>query len=272
MEKNARKILIAAVLLLLAVVFALPIADLAARPASHQALIASLDTKVETVLKLTSSSTIASVGISAIPGDTATPIAGKLADLSLYFLLILCVLYTEKYMLSIIGLAAFRVLIPCACLAGMVSLLEGREGFRRLAGKLAVLALALYIAIPLSLSVSDMIYRNYEAAIANTVVEAEELSEETSQLANADANLVSAILNKLSESAISLSGKAAHILSRYVETVAVLIVTACIMPLLGLAFILWIIKMFTGSDAFAGMLLEPAFKKHRRPKQPEEGK
>lgn len=265
MEKYSRKILICAVLLLIAVVFALPVADLASSPATHGALIASIDDKVETVMKLTSSCTVASVGISAIPGDTASPIAQKLADLSFYFLLILCVLYTEKYMLTVIGLAAFRVLIPCACVLGMASLFKTPRGCRKLAVRLAVLAVALYVAIPAAIGLSDFVYCNYETSFASTLESAEQLTEQTSQLTQADGdkNIISAILGQLSESALSLSNKAANILSRFVETVAVLIVTSCVLPLLGLVFIMWIVKLLTGTDAF-GNLIQLAERPHRR--------
>lgn len=265
MEKYSRKILICAVLLLIAVAFALPVADLASSPATHGALIASIDDKVETVMKLTSSCTVASVGVSFIPGDTGTPIAQKLADLSFYFLLILCVLYTEKYMLTVIGLAAFRVLIPCACVLGMASLFKTTRGCRNLAVRLAVLAVALYVAIPAAIGLSDFVYRNYETSFASTLESAEQLTEQTSQLTQADGdkNIISAILGQLSESALSLSNKAANILSRFVETVAVLIVTSCVLPLLGLAFILWIVKLLTGTDAF-GNLIQLAERPHRR--------
>ena len=63
---------------------------------------------METVLKLTASSTAASAGITAIPGDAGTPIAEKLADFSEYGILILCVLYAEKYLLSILGSGVFK--------------------------------------------------------------------------------------------------------------------------------------------------------------------
>lgn len=266
MEKYSKKILICAVLLLVAVVFALPIADLASAPATHGALIASIDDKVATVMKLTSSCTVASVGISAIPGDTASPIAQKLADLSFYFLLILCVLYTEKYMLTVIGLAAFRVLIPCACVLGMASLFSAARGCRKLAVRLVVLALALYVAIPAAIGLSDFVYRNYETSFASTMESAEQLTQETNQLTQADGdrNIISSILNQLSETALSLSNKAANILSRFVETVAVLIVTSCVLPLLGLAFILWIVKLLTGSDAFGNLIRIAEYPRRRK--------
>ena len=122
MEHTMKKLLIAALLILLAVVSCLFLADKAMAPATHNKTIASIDDKTVTVLKLTATSTVASAAISAIPGDTATPIAEKLADFTEYFLLILCVLYSEKYLLTIMGAGTFRILIPLACalcLAGL---------------------------------------------------------------------------------------------------------------------------------------------------------
>ena len=119
---------------------------------------ASIDEKVDTVMKLTATATLASVGISAIPDDTATPIAEKLTDFTEYFLLILCVLYAEKYLLSVVGAGAFKVLIPLACLLFGASLFFAGKKLRPLALKLAALAVALYLVIPLSITVSDMIY------------------------------------------------------------------------------------------------------------------
>ena len=82
MEAKLKKAIIVAALLLVAVISFLPIANAAASPANHTKTIASIDDKILTVLKLTAASTLASAGVSAIPGDTATPIAEKLADFS----------------------------------------------------------------------------------------------------------------------------------------------------------------------------------------------
>ena len=115
MEKKLQRLLIAALLVLLAVFSFLFLADRASAPATHASTVAVIDEKTEDVLKLTASASLASFGVSAIPGDTATPIAGKLADFSEYFLLILTVLYAEKFLITIIGAGVFRILIPCAC-------------------------------------------------------------------------------------------------------------------------------------------------------------
>ena len=115
MEINLKKALIAAVLLLLAVVSFLFVADYATDAGNHATTLAAVDNKAETVLKLSAASALASAGISAIPGDTATPVAEELADFTTYFLLVLCVLYAEKYLLAMTGAGAFKVLIPLSC-------------------------------------------------------------------------------------------------------------------------------------------------------------
>ena len=250
-----KKILVAALLVLLAVFSFLFLGDRAAEPASHTATISVIDEKTEDVMRLTASASLASIGVSAIPGDTATPIAAKLADFSEYFLLILCVLYSEKYLVGIIGAGVFKVLIPCACALGVVSLFRWPQLFRRLAFKLAAVGIALYLIIPISFKVSDMIYGAYRESIDGTISAAETLSEETAPLADAaeDKGLIQNILDRLKETTTSLTDKAVDAVNRFVETLAVMIVTSCIIPLLVLLFFLWVIKQLTGLDLAASL-------------------
>ena len=259
MEKTLRRVLGLSLLILLAVVSFVFFADMATAPDTHAKTVASIDEKVETVMKLTATATLASVGISAIPDDTATPIAEQLADFTEYFLLILCVLYAEKYLLTVIGAGAFKVLIPIACLLAGVSLFFAREKLRPIALKMAALGLALYCVIPLSITVSDLIYDTYRESIDATVASAQELTEDTEELAGAqgDQGLIRSILSRLSETAASLKNKAANILSRYVETLAVLIVTSCLIPILVLMFFLWIIRQLLGVDLSAALPRPP---------------
>jgi len=250
MENTMKKLLIVALLLLAAVISCLFVADWASAPATHTKTVRAIDDKTETVLKLTATSTLASAGISALPGDAATPIAEKLADFTEYFLLILCVLYSEKYLLTIIGAGAFRILIPLACGLYAAGLFWNPKLLKKLSVKLAVIALAIYFVIPVSINVSEMIYTSYQSSINATITSAEELAEETEELTDAagDEGLVSSIFHKLTETAGSLTDKASHVLNRFVEALAVMIVTSCIIPILVLVFFLWIIKQLTGVD------------------------
>ena len=249
-ESYLSRVLISGVLILAALISFFLIGNKVSAPETYQKTIASINGKVETVLLFTASSTVVSAGISAIPNDTATPIAEKFADFSEYFLIVLCVLYAEKYLLTIIGAAVFRILIPAACVILIVSLFRNPKALHRLGAKLIVVGLCFFITIPTGVRVSDMIYDTYQISLGDTVAAAEELREDTSELADAknDAGLVQSVLQRLSESVTSLAERAANLLNRFVESLAVIIVTSCIIPLLVLAFFLWLIKIVTGAS------------------------
>lgn len=249
MNNALSKTVICLSLVLLAVVSFFPLANRMSEPARYAEYTQSIDEKTETVLKLMAASTVTSAGLSAIPGDTATPIAEKLADFSEYFLLILCVLYAEKYLLSIIPLGVFRGLVPLACGLFLVGRFWNPRLLDRQGWKLTLISVALLAVIPLSIRTSDLIYNTYRQSIDSTIASAEELSEETMELSEAeDAGMLRSILNRLSETKDSLTEKASQILNRFVETLAVMIVTSCLIPILVLLFFLWIFKQLTGMD------------------------
>ena len=249
MNNTATKIVICIALIAIAVVSFFPIAERYTSPDRYTDYVVSIDEKTETVLKLMAASTVTSAGITAIPGDTATPIAEKLADFSEYFLLILCMLYAEKYLLTIIPYGVFKGLIPLVCALFGVGLIWNGQVMRRQGFKLLLIAAALLLVIPLSVRTSDMIYNTYQDSIDTTIASAEALTEETEELAAAkDANMIDRILNRLSETTGGMVDKASKVLNRFVETLAVMIVTSCLVPILVLLCFLWIVKQLTGID------------------------
>lgn len=96
-----------------------------------------------------------------IPGDTATPIATKLADLTSCFLLILCTIFLEKYLLTITGYAAFKILIPIALLLVIIRIYWPKDILVKLALKLGLFGLFLFATVPASVFVSDLIEKTY---------------------------------------------------------------------------------------------------------------
>ncbi len=263
MDKVRRKCLIAAVLLLLAVVSCLYVGDWASDPKTHEATISELDGKVQTVMALTAGATGAAVVVSMLPQDMATPVAEELADIASYFLIVLCALYAEKYLVSILGLASFRILIPAALALAGVSLFWKPRGLRSLAVKLAVVGVALYLVIPASLTVSNLIDRTFEASVQETVAAAEEFDREGKEAESQ--GLLGSVLSTLSDGARQIRDKAVKLLNHYLRSLAVMIVTSCVIPLLVLIFLLWVLKQFTGLD-LTGRLLHP----REREKKPKE--
>lgn len=252
MEKILKCIAWFVILAFVATIFSVPIANFASNPDRYQASIVSIDDKVSTVLTLTAASTALSAGLTFLPDDAATPIAEKLADFSGYFLLILCVLYAEKYLLSMTGLAFCRVIVPIVCGLVFVGSFWKPQELKQLAFKLLAFGLALLLVIPCGLWVSDKIYDTYRSSIDETISAAHEFTAETAELSlTTDEGLFNKILHGISETVTTLFNKVTGIVNKFVEALAVLIVTSCVIPILVLLFFLWLIKMLTGIDITA---------------------
>ena len=156
MNFNKQKCITAVILLLVAILSITVIGKYASAPENHQKTIASLDEKKQTVMELTAASTVTSALITLLPGDTATPIAEKMADVSGYLLVVLCAIYLEKYLVTITGYVAFTYLIPIACGLWIFNLIFANATVRKLAAKLAVFGLA--ISLPLRMPGTHRIY------------------------------------------------------------------------------------------------------------------
>ena len=243
-----QKTVVALILVLTAVVSYFFVAEWATATATHQATIDSVDEKITTVMELTAASTTASAVISALPDDTATPIADKLADFSSYFLLVLCALYLEKYLVTITGYAAFSVLIPLACAGGIVSLFRQPEVIRRLAVKLALFAVAIYLVIPTSIKVSDLIYDTYRDSIEETIDTAKNSSVTEGETDEEESGWLDKVLNTVTELTQTLTDSATDVLRNFIEALAVMIVTSCLIPLLVLFFFVWLVRILLGID------------------------
>lgn len=249
MHQPLTKTLIALVLVFIMVFSFFVLGKLLSSPDVMSGVVRSIDEKAETVLKLTAATTLASAAVSAIPDDTATPIAEKLADFTEYFLLILCVLYSEKYLLTLLGTAVFRILIPVACLMLLGGLFLKSGKAERLAVKLGVVGLALYFLIPCSVLVSDLVYNTYRTSIDAAVASAQALTDESGALEEQEGkNDNTGLFSALAGAADRLLSRAANTLRQFVETLAILIVTSCLIPLLTLMFFLWLIRQLAGLD------------------------
>ena len=144
-----------------------------------------LDDKKTTALELCAGATALSAAITMAPGDTGTPIAEKLTDLSGYFLIVVSAIYLEKYLLTILGALTFKWLIPVAMCSIGVFFVLNKEFFWRLGVKILILGLALYAVIPVSVHVSQLIYNTYQESIDMTLSETENLVSRTEDAADA---------------------------------------------------------------------------------------
>ena len=261
LNKSQKKKFILIAVLVFAAVLSILLSGPLSSPETHRETIQSLDEKKTTILELAAASTAASVAITTIPGDTATPVADKLADLTSYFLLIVSAIFLEKYLVTITGYAAFRFLFPLACGLGIVFLCVDRKGWRDAAIRIAAFSAALFLLVPVSVRVSNLIEATYQDSIQSTIDAALELEEEaeaeTAQPSEETDNqnwLQSQIsgaknaLNDLKESIVQMPEKLEGLLNHFIEALAVLIVTSCLIPILVMLLFFWIIKIFLGVE------------------------
>jgi hypothetical protein len=236
-----------------------------------EATIAYLDAKKKTVLELTAAATASSGAITMIPGDIGTPIADKLADLSGYMLIVLCAIFLEKYLVAIIGKFSFGILIPIAIILWGASYYTGKwPGCRETAKKILGLCLILSISIPASVLVSRTIESTYENSIQETIANAESSAEEIQNNAGSQ-NIWDRFISTIEGGVNTVTHRFEGILNGFIEATAVLIVTACVIPILVLIFMYWMIKLILGIDAPMPHQLRQVL--NRMPKQlPEKGK
>lgn len=222
-----------------------------------------LDEKKTTALELCAGATALSAAITLIPGDTGTPIAEKLTDLSGYFLIVVSAIYLEKYLLTILGALTFRWLIPAAMIAIALYFGIRRDFFWKLGVKILIFGLAVYAVIPVSVHVSQLIYNTYQESIDTTLAETENLISQTegnaqssteSDQNSGDEGFFAGLVDKAKDTIEQAKDTASiateqfkYMLNKFIDGLAVLIVTTCLIPILVMVFFVWIVKMILGT-------------------------
>lgn len=269
-NEKQKKILFALIPIVIALLSFFVIARFTSSTEFNAKTIQSLDDKKTTVMELAAASTAASAAITLIPGDVGTPIANKLADLSSYFLIVLCAIYLEKYLVTITGYAAFKILVPIACVFFSGYLLWRKEILRVVAQKFLLFGLAVYLVIPASVKVADMIETTYASSIESTIETAkqttDEIESETGESGQVDdkssneksqsdsdsdskenaGGFFSGLFNKVQEGVSTATANVKNVLNNFIEALAILLVTSCLIPILVLIFFVWLVKMLLG--------------------------
>lgn len=254
--QKRRKMLYIVIPLVLALFSIFVLTRISTSRSFHAGTIASLDDKKSTVMELTAASTAASAALTLLPGDTATPIAEKLADISTYFLIVLCAIYVEKYLVTMTGYAAFLILIPIGCVLYAAGKGLEKRTWERIAKKLALFGIAIVVVIPASVKVSDLIEQTYQSSIQDTIDSAKKATEqiqenngEQSESDTDDGNgVISGILSGIKNGVSDISDKVETVLNNFIEALAVMLVTSCVIPVLVLVFFFWLAKNMLGVE------------------------
>lgn len=255
-----RPLILIALLAVLGLVSVFPLRAHFSTPETYADIIATLDAKRDTVLGLTAASAGVSAAISAIPGDAGTPIAEKLMDLSADFMIVLAAIYLEKFLLTTLGFASFGILFPVACAFAAVAVAAvayGKGGWRRAAGallplaaKVVVLGVVLAATVPASVFITNAIEGTYEQSIQNTIDAANEAADEADEAKESDGDDILSWLQgaagAVAEGVGAIAGGVQNLVNRFIDALAIMIVTSCVIPILVLLFLLWAAKLVLG--------------------------
>ncbi len=226
-----------------------------------------IDQKKGNVLALTTSCVALSAGITALPGDTGTPVAEQLAQLSGNLGIVLAVLYLEKYLLTILWSVGLGILIPFALVLFAVSLgIHGRWStstvIRRVATRVLVVAIIGMVLVPASVWVSQKVDETYRVSIEQAQQKAADAADSDSSKASKKktestesknvleqlADGASGLVTSVTSGAKQMTDEIVQQVTDLIEGVIVMIVTSCVIPLLLLVAFLWLGHVLLGID------------------------
>ena len=248
---NVKKWIAVAALVVIALLSAFVLAGRLSDPAFHAASIAALDEKKVTVTELTAAAAAGSVAVSAIPGDATTPIANQIAEMATYLLIVVGAILLEKFLLTMTCLVTFQYLIPAACVLTIIWLFCRRTVLVQLAVRLAAFGLVICLVVPASIQVSNLVEETFDTQkTVQTVQQAtDEIEQDDTDEQTQDGGIggwLSGIGETITNGVSGVMEKAENLLSQFIDAVAVLIITSCVLPIAVLLFFLWVTKIIFG--------------------------
>lgn len=234
----------------------------AGSPNRYAKTISSLDDEAEKVIKLSALTAGISTAITLIPDDTGTPIAEHLISLTDWMFIVIIVLFLEKYSITLIGKLVFVIIGPIAIgMLGFGILTLNRKILMK-AFNVLLIAFVTFSAIPFSVKLSNEMQEMYNFSLDNTLAEGENAKNKTDEASaekTEDENFIAGAISKVTSamSDVVLGGvKAAEkFLNTLIESLAILVITSCVIPLITLFLFIWIIKVLIGIDLSKSIFL-----------------
>ena len=223
-----------------------------------QDTIKHLEDSQNTIMKFSGTTIATSLSLSALPNDFASPLASTVSDLNTYFIFIFAVLFVEK-LLVIEGIKISLVyIIPAACILGILAILFEKDGFKKFAKKLLILGISIVMVIPISTHFTEKVCADYLTYVDETIEEADAGANKINELLTEDTEDAT-FFDKLSsafKTAINdvndLLAYFKNVVKKCVNSVAVMIVTTFVLPMLVMLLFRWLL-----TELFALHLPEP---------------
>lgn len=226
---------------------------------------ASVEESSNTVMKFSAATLATSLAISALPDDFATPLADSLADMNIYFVAILAVLFLEKILIQYGIKAAFMILIPLSCFVWILFVATGRDLLKGLAARICILGLAAAFVIPCSTHITNIVASDLTAYVQETIQETEDGADKLNEAMDGgtEDKTIFEKLSDLFQTAIrDISDLLLHFqntIRRCMNSIAILILTNCLMPLLTVFILKWLL-----GEIFHITIPTPPIRRRRR--------
>lgn len=287
---KSKKIILSIICLVVGVVSFFFLSEYFSNPETWKFVTATLDEKKNTVTALALTSSAASVAISFLPGDAATPLANQISNISSYLVIILSIIYLEKYLLTAIGYIAFKFIVPIVCFGIVFIIWSNLKHLYRIIYKVCLFTVAMLLLIPTSVGITNLVDKTYETSKITTIENStaieevinEEVEVKNGTSASSDNNSFSFSISNTLEKAISALKDAINSLknsvtntydnvtssvskaienvkeklNQFMEAVAVMLVTSCLIPLLTLLAFKWIVKLILDINIPSSKLIE----------------
>lgn len=253
MEKIfSKKINVIILLVIIAFVSLFIFSPIASSPEFHANTIKKLDDKKITVMELTAATATTSLAISAIPSDITSPLANQIIELSEYLLIIIGVIFLEKIILTVTGYISFSFLIPLACLLYGIYVYVKKDMLRNIAIKLVLFSLVIFIVVPVSVKISNLIENTYNCSVNQTIEDTkkndklENDSDKNEGGWNAFISKTKDLITSVGDNISELKDNGEKVLSNFIDAIAILLITSCVIPIIVLLIFIWIIKSIFG--------------------------
>ncbi len=213
-----------------------------------QETIQQLEESQNTIMKFSGTTIATSLSLSALPNDFASPLASTVSDLNTYFIFIFAVLFVEK-LVVIEGIKiSLAYMIPAACILYIVSMLTEKDMFKNFAKKLMILGISIIMVIPISTHFTESVCADYLAYVDETIEEADAGANKINEIM-AEGNEEATFFDKLTDAfktAIQdvndLLAYFKNVVKKCVNSVAVMLVTTFVLPMLVMFLFRWLLK------------------------------
>ena len=212
-----------------------------------QETIQHLEESQNTIMKFSGTTIATSLSLSALPNDFASPLASTVSDLNTYFIFIFAVLFVEK-LVVIEGIKIALVwMIPAACILYIAAILTSKETFKNFAKKLLILGISIIMVIPISTHFTETVCADYLTYVDETIEEADAGANKINELMaeeNEDATFFDKLTDAFKTAIRDVNDLLAYfknVVKKCVNSVAVMIVTTFVLPMLTMLLFRWLL-------------------------------